>query len=133
MDDTFVPWLVLKRPSVAGFEAPHDTGRRYPNLAGAETIRDAFRHAYWSALLSKRAGTSWSERFTTAHESESTNVLASQMDLNNNLVGRKVWRANRYSFLLFDSGLADKIDEYPRKKIRHQTEISSSFLVYTAD
>ncbi|MEV2224031.1 hypothetical protein AB0E01_29705 [Nocardia vinacea] len=54
---------------------------------------DAFRHAYWNALLSKEFGQDWAEDFTTAHEridGETSHASAEAMDLHNNEVGRRI-------------------------------------------
>ncbi|NUS43350.1 MAG: hypothetical protein HOQ24_06655 [Mycobacteriaceae bacterium] len=53
---------------------------------------DAFRHAYWSALLAQKVGPEFSERFTTAHErtTEDSHATSEAMDLYNNEVGRRI-------------------------------------------
>jgi murein DD-endopeptidase MepM/ murein hydrolase activator NlpD len=53
--------------------------------------RDAFRHAYWNILLTKKFGEDWTRRFTTAHEALPGNGASREaMDLYNNEVGRKI-------------------------------------------
>ncbi len=52
---------------------------------------DAFRHAYWNALMTKRIGADIAGAFATAHETGSTNPEAEQMmDLHNNEIGRRI-------------------------------------------
>jgi hypothetical protein len=55
---------------------------------------DAFRHAYWNAMLSARFGQSWTKCFTTAHEGgvdgDELLRLEETMDLYNNQVGRQI-------------------------------------------
>lgn len=52
---------------------------------------DAFRHAYWNALLTERFGAEWAERYTTAHEAiDGNSPQREAMDLYNNEVGREV-------------------------------------------
>jgi len=52
---------------------------------------DAFRHCYWSALLSKEIGYANALVFTTAHESSPLNPKNEKsMDLHNNLFGLKI-------------------------------------------
>jgi hypothetical protein len=56
---------------------------------------DAFRHAYWSAQLTKQYGAEWARQFTTAHEGAPGNsAVREAMDLHNNEVGRKIAEAN---------------------------------------
>ena len=53
--------------------------------------RDAFRHAYWNALLTKEFGAEWTTQFTTAHEALPGNTAVREaMDLYNNEVGRQI-------------------------------------------
>lgn len=57
--------------------------------------QDAFRHAYWNALLTKEYGEPWTKAFATAHESGPRNPGAREaMDLYNNEVGRKISQDN---------------------------------------
>lgn len=52
---------------------------------------DAFRHAYWNAMLTNRFGPEWTEQYTTAHERGGTNAASAEaMDLHNNEVGRRI-------------------------------------------
>ncbi|SHF94288.1 DUF6973 domain-containing protein [Streptoalloteichus hindustanus] len=52
---------------------------------------DAFRHAYWNALLTHRFGPEWTEHYCTAHERNPENTGSSEaMDLHNNEVGRRI-------------------------------------------
>lgn len=52
---------------------------------------DAFRHAYWNALLTKNFGADWTRQFTTAHEGLPGNgAVREAMDLYNNEVGRSI-------------------------------------------
>ena len=52
---------------------------------------DAFRHAYWNALLTQRFDEGWTSDFTTAHERRPDNLPhAEAMDLYNNEVGRHI-------------------------------------------
>ncbi|WP_157103763.1 DUF6973 domain-containing protein [Nocardia harenae] len=59
---------------------------------------DAFRHAYWNAMLTKEFGAEWTEAFTTAHERiddpDRTHATAEAMDLYNNEVGRRIAAEN---------------------------------------
>ncbi|MDT0222768.1 DUF6973 domain-containing protein [Gordonia sp. AC31] len=69
---------------------------RHPNAKGeknslADGHGDAFRHAYWNALMTERFGEEWTERFATAHEGLGGNPAHREaMDLFNNEVGRRV-------------------------------------------
>lgn len=54
---------------------------------------DAFRHCFWSALLSRDLGYMNALRYTTAHETFSRNPAREKaMDMHNNAVGLKIGR-----------------------------------------
>jgi hypothetical protein len=56
--------------------------------------RDAFRHAYGSALMVKRFGAEWTTKFTRAHEGTPNNSANREaMDLYNNAVGIQIGMA----------------------------------------
>lgn len=56
---------------------------------------DAFRHAYWNAMMTQRYGEEWARDFATAHERNPTSHhVPVAMDLHNNEVGRSIARAN---------------------------------------
>lgn len=83
--------------------------RRYPNQTPPATIapedraawqgndghRDAFRHAYWNALMTREYGEEWTKRFAVAHEGLPGNPANREaMDLYNNEVGRRIATQN---------------------------------------
>jgi len=75
-------------------EAAYVETRRRFGRNGQNDYSDAFRHCFWSALLSRDIGYAAALRFTTAHESSPTNDPAErEMDLHNNAVGLKIGRA----------------------------------------
>jgi hypothetical protein len=64
---------------------------------------DAVRHAYWNALMAKRAasvfgleqGLLFAEKMATAHEIGSVNIKTeTAMDLSNNATGRRIFKEN---------------------------------------
>lgn len=56
---------------------------------------DAFRHAYWNALMTKDENAELAEEFATAHESAPGQPAAEKtMDLCNNAVGRQIAKDN---------------------------------------
>lgn len=56
---------------------------------------DAFRHAYWNALLTRQFGEDFARAMTTAHEAVPDHTAGSEaMDLHNNEVGRQIAVAN---------------------------------------
>jgi hypothetical protein len=72
---------------------------RFPPQNGpndtADNHTDAFRHAYWNALMTQRFGENWTRDFATAHERLPNNpATAEAMDLYNNEVGRTIATAN---------------------------------------
>lgn len=73
----------------------------FAQWAGNDGHNDAFRHAYWNALMTKRFGgpengeASFADRFATAHEGAPGNAADREaMDLHNNRVGREIAEAN---------------------------------------
>ncbi|WP_246231364.1 DUF6973 domain-containing protein [Mycolicibacterium sediminis] len=61
----------------------------------ADNHTDAYRHAYWNALMTQRFGEEWTSDFATAHEGLPGNpATAEAMDLHNNEVGRQIAMAN---------------------------------------
>lgn len=52
---------------------------------------DAFRHAYWNALMAKHLGQDFASQFATAHEGLPNNPQDREtMDLYNNSIGRQI-------------------------------------------
>jgi hypothetical protein len=70
----------------------YDTAdQRFPNQGREDGHNDAFRHAYWNALMVKEYGADWATRFATAHERLPGNQTDREaMDLYNNELGRQV-------------------------------------------
>lgn len=72
---------------------------------------DAFRHAYWNALMTRRTSAAFAAQFASAHEVGSTNsAAASAMDLHNNAVGRAL--AERFP-AASDTELAQLLSQQP--------------------
>lgn len=64
---------------------------RFPNQGAEDGHNDAFRHAYWNAMMVQKYGADWATRFGTAHERLPGNPADREaMDLYNNEVGRQV-------------------------------------------
>ncbi len=65
----------------------------YPDSAD-DGQGDAFRHAYWNALMAQRFGPEWTEMYGTAHEKLGGNPPNREaMDLFNNQLGREIGAA----------------------------------------
>ncbi len=63
---------------------------------GNDGHRDAFRHAYWNALMTQKYGEQWASAFGTAHEGVPGNTANREaMDLYNNAVGRTIGANNK--------------------------------------
>lgn len=99
------------------FNAAHDlafskASDRFPSPDGTDgndNHTDAFRHAYWNAILSRRFGPYWTAKFTTAHESDPSNPGPREaMDLYNNEVGREIAGAHPNAS---EEELADHVEE----------------------
>lgn len=66
-----------------------------PIAGGEDGHNDAFRHAYFNALLTKNFGLDFAAAFATAHESTHGNFADREaMDLYNNDVGRRIAMEN---------------------------------------
>jgi hypothetical protein len=76
----------------AAFAAADD---RFPSDDQNDDQNDAFRHAYWNALMASRYGGEWAEDYGTAHEQRPGNPASREaMDLYNNEVGRRIASEN---------------------------------------
>ncbi|WP_436493484.1 DUF6973 domain-containing protein [Actinokineospora sp. HUAS TT18] len=69
-----------------------DDSRTVFNGAGMEDGHsDAYRHAYWNAMMANDFGAEWTEDYATAHERGPGGTDTSHaMDLHNNEVGRRI-------------------------------------------
>ncbi|HEV2762490.1 MAG TPA: hypothetical protein VGV38_05795, partial [Pyrinomonadaceae bacterium] len=71
---------------------------RYPGRSAAaqnDGHQDAFRHAYWNALMTREFGADFARKFATAHEGVPGNAADREaMDLYNNEVGRRIATEN---------------------------------------
>lgn len=64
---------------------------------------DAFRHCFWSAILSRDLGYMHALRYTTAHETFPGNPAKEKaMDMHNNAIGLKIGRAGGSDQILSD-------------------------------
>lgn len=68
--------------------------KRYPAAARVDGHGDAFRHAYWNALMTREFGNEFAQQFATAHEGSADTSDAEAMDLYNNEVGRRIAMEN---------------------------------------
>ncbi|MEE4379300.1 MAG: LysM peptidoglycan-binding domain-containing protein [Candidatus Competibacteraceae bacterium] len=75
---------------------PGEQGDRdYATWVNNDGQRDAFRHAYWNAMMTDRMGVEFTEAFTTAHEGAPGNPADREaMDLYNNELGRRIAEEN---------------------------------------
>jgi len=72
--------------------AYNETKKRF-GKNGRNDRSDAFRHCFWSAILSRDIGYMNAFMFTTAHESRPDNdPKEKEMDLHNNKVGLEIGR-----------------------------------------
>lgn len=73
------------------FPAGEAGDTKFRSWAANDGHQDAFRHAYWNALMTNRLGEPFARDFATAHEGMSTNPeYREAMDLYNNEVGRQI-------------------------------------------
>ncbi|WP_326692280.1 MULTISPECIES: DUF6973 domain-containing protein [unclassified Streptomyces] len=74
---------------------------------------DAFRHTYWNALMTKKYGAEWTEKYATTHETRPGNQPEREaMDLYNNEIGRRIAQDNPDAS---DEELADLVEKAVRK------------------
>ncbi|MCA1672226.1 MAG: hypothetical protein LC799_08505, partial [Actinobacteria bacterium] len=87
------------RQGLKGIKAAYDIYKEALNRAentfggegGTDGHADAFRHAYWNAMLTQRFGEEWTQEYTTAHErNPDSHPTPVAMDLHNNEVGRRI-------------------------------------------
>lgn len=75
-------------------QAWEECRKRFPGQGELDGHADAFRHAYWNALMARNFGPEWTEKYATAHEMVADTSVAAQksesMDLHNNEVGRTI-------------------------------------------
>lgn len=93
--------FVMRHPLVAkDFQQDAETARkaaenRYPPNELHNGKGDAFRHAYWNALMTKRHGADYAKQFADAHETNPNQPAdEKEMDLHNNEVGRRIAMEN---------------------------------------
>ena len=76
-------------------KAVAQTDHLYPNDPLQNDEADAFRHAFWSYLMTKSMGAEHAKQFTDAHEISVPNPIGERyMDLYNNRAGRNIAGAN---------------------------------------
>ncbi len=76
-------------------DALHVAEGKFEGKGGTDGHADAFRHAYWNAMMTQRYGEEWARDFATAHERNPTSHhVPVAMDLHNNEVGRSIAKAN---------------------------------------
>jgi hypothetical protein len=96
-------------PAPEGKRDQFQSDAQFNAWAGNDGHRDAFRHAYWNALMTDRLGENVTARFATAHEGAPDNPADREaMDLYNNEVGRRIAVENPGAS---DEELADLIQD----------------------
>lgn len=80
-----IPFIKMSKDT-----AYNETIRRF-GRNGRNDRTDAFRHCFWSSVLSRDIGFYWAKLFTDAHETNPDNPAdEKEMDLHNNSVGLKI-------------------------------------------
>ena len=99
------PWKAIKA-IYYGLGATDETESVF-GYNGHNDASDAFRHAYWNALMVKHIDYTWAYRWATAHEEGGGGEpIENEMDLWNNDKGRNIADNNPYAS---DSTLSDKV------------------------
>jgi hypothetical protein len=82
-------------PVPANLNFPRNDKDRVAAWQDQDGHRDAFRHAYGSAMMAQKFGAQWTAKFTSAHEGIPNNPANREaMDLYNNSIGIKIGAAN---------------------------------------
>ena len=82
---------------------------RFPDQGPEDGHNDAFRHAYFNALMVREYGEDWARRYANAHEALPGNMVDREaMDLFNNEVGRQIAVENPDAS---DEELADLVEQ----------------------
>lgn len=71
-------------------EAREVSEHRYGGKGAEDGHEDAFRHAYWNALMTRRLGETFARKYATAHETVPNPASREAMDLYNNERGRSI-------------------------------------------
>lgn len=107
-------------------------------FSGSGDDSDAFRHTYWSALMTMHFAKRLAKEISDRNELKSTSALDSDMDYNNNEVGRglyEVWKENYQNIASSDKEddlaffIAQAVlrgDHYGIKKISGNTLIATN-------
>lgn len=88
LDD--IGWLAQQDFKQIAEHAFDEADQRFVPEDQNDNHNDAFRHAYWNALLTQRFGEEWARDYTTAHERITNPAAREAMDLWNNEVGRRI-------------------------------------------
>lgn len=99
----------------------NNTTTEYYGYNGSGDHTDAFRHAYWNALMSHDIGDTMAKRFADAHETHPSSYYSkiftcgysgrrhTDMDLHNNQMGRYVMTSPSMSYEQLRDGVLNKI------------------------
>lgn len=72
-------------------EALNRSENTFGGVGETDGHADAFRHAYWNAMLTQRFGEEWTREYATAHErNPDSHPTPVAMDLHNNEVGQRI-------------------------------------------
>ncbi|MEV7973333.1 hypothetical protein [Cellulomonas sp. NPDC089187] len=89
-----------------------EADKRYPSSSQNDNHNDAFRHAYWNALMASHFGEGWAAEYGTSHEALQGNQGQREaMDLYNNEVGRSLAGVSSSPYRSVDVSLADRVAE----------------------
>jgi hypothetical protein len=88
-------------------QAVSETAARYGEAWGDHTAGGAFRHCYWSGLMTLYLGKDKAKKFGDLHESDDPDSRAAQFDYFNNNVGRLYGEYYRNN--ISDLGLAERL------------------------
>ncbi|OGS22824.1 MAG: hypothetical protein A2314_03980 [Elusimicrobia bacterium RIFOXYB2_FULL_50_12] len=86
---------------------------------GVDDISDAFRHAYWNAIMTRDIGYDFAKEIADNHELNPDNEYSIKMDLNNNRIGRDLARG------LMERGIVDN-NSYAKEILENIDQLTQS-------
>ncbi|MDP2160604.1 MAG: hypothetical protein Q8K02_08995, partial [Flavobacterium sp.] len=89
----------------------YERTRKEFGYTGTDDVSDAFRHAYWNAIMTRDIGYDFAKEIADNHELNRDNPgeKARQMDLWNNKVGRDIGQKLKDERIMDDDSYAKEI------------------------
>lgn len=89
-------------------ESSYRTKKEF-GYTGTDDISDAFRHAYWNAIMTRDVGYDFAKEISENHELNPDNKNSIKMDLHNNQIGRNLGQKLKEQGILDNDSYAKEI------------------------